>query len=87
MKACAKLLLSGSLVMAANLAMPGAAFAARVVDDPARIEFAIPAQPLATALIAFGKQANVQVLTSGCAIARFRSPGASGTLTPQAALE
>jgi len=87
MKACAKLLLSGSLVMGANLAMPGAAFAARLVDGPARIEFAIPAQPLATALIAFGKQANVQVLTSGCAIARFRSLGASGMLTPQAALE
>lgn len=87
MKACATLLLSGSLVMVANLAMPGAAVAARVVDDPARIEFAIPAQPLATALIAFGKQANVQVLTSGCAIVRFRTPGASGMLTPQAALE
>ena len=88
MKACVKLLLSGSLVMSANLAMPVAAVAAaRVVDDDARIEFAIPAQPLATALIAFGKQANMQVLTSGCAIVRFRSPGASGALTPQAALE
>ncbi len=88
MKACAKLLLSGSLVMWANLAVPGAVFAtAQARDEGMRIGFAIPAQPLATALIAFGKQANVQVLTSGCAIVRFRSPGASGTLTPGEALE
>lgn len=88
MKACVKLLLSGSVVMSVSLATPDAAFAvARVMHEDSRTEFAIPAQPLATALIAFGKQANVQVLTSGCAIVRFRSLGVSGVLTPAAALE
>lgn len=88
MKACVKLLLSGSVVMTVSLATPEAAFAvARVTHEDTRTEFAIPAQPLATALIAFGKQANVQVLTSGCAIVRFRSLGVSGALTPEAALQ
>ena len=51
-----------------------------------RINFAIPPQPLSTALIAFGKQTNVQVLTAGGTTATFRSVGVSGTFTPDAAL-
>lgn len=50
------------------------------------ITFAIAPQSLSTALIAFGKQANVQVLTAGGTIAIFRSDGVSGTLSPDAAL-
>ena len=87
MRKRAKLLLSGGLWMFACLAMPGASIArASVMSDAAPIDFSIPAQPLATALIAFGKQANVQVLTAGCTIARFRSLGATGKLSAPAAL-
>lgn len=87
MRKRAKLLLSGGLWMFACLAVPGACIArASVMSDAAPIDFSIPAQPLATALIAFGKQANVQVLTAGCTIARFRSLGATGNLSAPAAL-
>ena len=48
--------------------------------------FEIPAQSLSTALIAFGQQANVQVLTAGGTIASFRSGGVSGAFTADAAL-
>lgn len=48
--------------------------------------FDVPAQPLATALIAFGRQADVQVLTDGAAVARVRSPGIRGCLDARAAL-
>ena len=51
------------------------------------IPFAIAPQPLATALLAWGKQANVQVLTASGAIANWRSGGAQGLLTPNAALD
>jgi iron complex outermembrane receptor protein len=87
MRKRATLLLSGGLWMFACLAMPGACIArASIMSDAATIDFSIPAQPLATALIAFGKQANVQVLTAGCTIARFRSLGATGKLSAPAAL-
>jgi len=87
MRKRAKLLLSGSLSMSIWLTVPGTGMAvASITQDAPRIDFAIPAQPLATALIAFGKQANVQVLTAGCTIARFRSLGATGNLTAPAAL-
>ena len=49
--------------------------------------FAIAPQPLATALLAWGKQANVQVLTASGSIANWRSGGAQGVLTPDAALD
>ena len=87
MRKRAKLLLSGSLSMSIWLTVPGTGMAvASITQDAPRIDFAIRAQPLATALIAFGKQANVQVLTAGCTIARFRSLGATGNLTAPAAL-
>jgi len=91
MRKRATLLISSGLSIATCLAMPGGALAGgRVVQDAAHetssIDFSIPAQPLATALIAFGKQANVQVLTAGCTIARFRSLGAVGHLPPSVAL-
>lgn len=50
------------------------------------MRFEIPAQSLATALIAFGKQANVQVLTAGETVEALQSHGVTGTLTPDAAL-
>lgn len=87
MRKRAKLLLSGSLSVSVWLSMPGMGMAAAsATQEASRIDFSIPAQPLATALIAFGKQANVQVLTAGCTIARFRSLGAIGSLSAPTAL-
>ncbi|WP_266168092.1 TonB-dependent siderophore receptor [Dyella subtropica] len=50
------------------------------------MDFAIPAQPLSTALFAFGKRANVQVLTAGHVVAGLRSTGVQGSFTADAAL-
>lgn len=91
MRKGATLLLSGSLSIGVCLAAPGSCIAGpRAAQEPPSqahgIDFSIPAQPLATALIAFGKQANVQILTAGSTVARFRSEGATGNLTAQAAL-
>jgi iron complex outermembrane recepter protein len=55
-------------------------------EQPATVRFSIPAQPLPTALIAFGKQANVQVLTAGRTIDALRSADVSGAFTVEAAL-
>ncbi|MFC4526029.1 TonB-dependent siderophore receptor [Dyella halodurans] len=83
----AQLLFYGSVAMAMTLLAPGAAMAvAHSAPADTRVEFAIPAQSLAAALIAFGKQANVQVLTAGGAVAGFRSPGVSGSYSVEAAL-
>lgn len=58
------------------------------VGEPGSLQpFAIAPQPMATALLAWGKQAKVQVLTASGAIANWRSSGASGLLTPDAALD
>ncbi len=53
----------------------------------ATLHFAIPPQTLPTALIAFGRQANVQVLTAGGRVDAVRSQGVSGEYTAAAALE
>jgi len=55
-------------------------------EQPVGMRFAIPAQPLSTALIAFGKQANVQVLTAGQTVDALRSHAVSGTFATEAAL-
>ena len=73
------------------LSAPFAAFGAaeiptRATSATSRMLFEIPGQSLSTALIAFGKQANVQVLTAGGTIESFRSSGVSGTFTADAAL-
>ena len=68
-----------------------AAFAAmvaplQVAAAAVTLHFAIPPQSLPTALIAFGRQANVQVLTAGGSVAAVRSRGFAGTGTPATAL-
>ena len=63
------------------MAWSACAASPQAAEQPSGISFAIPTQSLATALIAFGKQANVQVLTAGEAIADLRSEGAAGALT------
>lgn len=70
------------------LALPIAAQAApeRTATNTARVQFTIPAQSLAAALIQYGEQSNVQVLTAGGAVSRLRSKALSGTYTRAAAL-
>lgn len=58
----------------------------RADTTPALLRFEIPPQALSTALIAFGKQANVQVLTAAGAIAKLHSGGIRGPAAPAAAL-
>jgi iron complex outermembrane recepter protein len=60
--------------------------ASYAAEQPATLRFSIPAQSLPTALIAFGKQANVQVLTAARTIDALRSTEVSGTFTLEAAL-
>jgi iron complex outermembrane receptor protein len=75
------------------LALAWAIHVACAADAPAEgsanvvIPFDIAPQPLATALLAWGKQSNVQVLTASGSIANWRSSGANGVLTPHAALD
>ena len=54
------------------------------VDGPT--SFSIPSQPLSSALMALGRQADVQILTSSDMIAGRRSTGTSGRLKVEAAL-
>ena len=76
---------------AAGLLLPSVAFGAAAAPDHAaavpKLHFAIPPQALATALIAFGQQANVQVLTAGGMVDAVRSRGVDGECTVAAALD
>ena len=51
-----------------------------------RLRFNVPAQPLANALILFGRQSGLQVSTQGDMPAGLQSPGVSGDFTPNEAL-
>ncbi|GLQ48045.1 ferrichrome-iron receptor [Dyella lipolytica] len=59
---------------------------AYAAEQPAGTRFVIPAQALSTALIAFGKQANVQVLTAGQTVEALRSSDVTGEFTAESAL-
>lgn len=63
---------------------PGNADAASLMDG--KTAFSIPPQPLSSALMTLGRQADVQILSSSDAIAGRRSTGTSGTLKVEAAL-
>ncbi len=76
-------LVCGCLSLSMNLA---GATQTPALPASARVGFAIPAQSLATALVAFGKQANVQVLAASETIASLRSTAVHGSLTGAAAL-
>jgi iron complex outermembrane recepter protein len=60
---------------------------AYAAEQPVGTRFTIPAQPLSTALIAFGKQANVQVLTAGQTVDALRSHEVKGTFSAGAAMD
>jgi iron complex outermembrane recepter protein len=68
----------------------GAALGTSIVTAAAAQEetrnFSIPAQSLAGALDAFGRQSAVDLFYSDDAVRGRRSPGVSGPMTPQAAL-
>ncbi|MBD8879680.1 TonB-dependent receptor [Rhodanobacter sp. 7MK24] len=51
------------------------------------LHFAIPPQALSTALIAFGRQANMQVLTAGGSVDALHSRGVNADCTAAAALD
>lgn len=79
------------LFVCGGLSVLFAAFAASATSARAAvvapcIHFSILPQSLSTALIEFGKQANLQMLTAGAAIATFHSGGLNGTFAPDAAL-
>jgi iron complex outermembrane receptor protein len=85
MRRFARLPVYGCLIIG-MLAGPAGTLPARAAEQAAAVRFEIPAQALATALIAFGKQANVQVLTAGQTVDALRSRAVSGTLTPEMAM-
>ncbi|MBD8873943.1 TonB-dependent receptor [Rhodanobacter sp. DHB23] len=58
----------------------------RAADAAATLHFAIPPQSLSTALIAFGRQADMQVLTAGGRVDPVRSHGVDADCTAAAAL-
>lgn len=69
------------LVLAAVLALGPAAVTAEPVD------FNIPAQPADDALMAFSRQAKVEILFSFDELHALRSPGVAGSLEPEQALQ
>ncbi|WP_325364988.1 TonB-dependent receptor [Dyella sp.] len=75
----------GSLTMG-MVAWTAAALPVHAAEQAVSTRFEIPAQSLSTALIAFGKQANVQVLTASKTVDALRSHEVVGLLTPTAAL-
>lgn len=75
-----------ALGLAVALAAGGAVgVAAQVPAEPR--SFSIPAQPLGDALTAFGRQSGLQVSVDGAAVRGVASPGVSGAMTAEAALE
>lgn len=62
-----------------------AAFAPACAEEQAR-RFDIPAQPLASALIEFSRQADVMVIADPVDLDGRRSPAVVGEFTPSAAL-
>ena len=73
-----------------GLLLPMAVFAVAAVPGHAveatQRHFSISPQALPGALIAFGRQAGVQVLTAGGAVARLRTSGVQGDYAPTMAL-
>ncbi len=74
----------------AGAAVPTIAFAEPLVPGSGQaettVDFAIAPQPLSTALVAFGQQARVQVLTAGANLDGQRTAGVTGKMSPSQAL-
>lgn len=76
--------LSMGAALAAQALAPSAAHAQ---GRAAAQTFDLPAGNLADALVALGRQAQVQILFSPDSVAGLRAPAVSGSMTPQAALD
>ncbi len=74
-----------SLVVAA-LGLPAVTEGAPVAKSSEHMEFNIPSQPLATAIVAFGARAGMQVLYDSSLARGFRSSAVKGTFTPDEGL-
>lgn len=81
-------LLTGTALAALSLAhaVPAQAQPAAPATAPARAGFDIPAQPLASALNAFGRQAGYQVTADAALVSGRTSQAVSGALAPTEAL-
>ena len=75
-------LLAATFLAGAAVSLPVPALA-----QGAARHFAIPPQSLDGAMAAFSRATRIQVLTRGATTRGVRSPGASGNLTPQQALQ
>lgn len=76
-----------ALSMGAALAAQALAPSTAHAQGRAAQAFDLPAGQLADALVALGRQAQVQVLFSPDSVAGLRAPAVSGSMTPQAALD
>lgn len=65
---------------------PARAATAPATPTAARVEFDIPAQPMAAALNAWAVQANTQVFVDPGPVAHLKAPAIKGSLTPRQAL-
>lgn len=81
-----KVIRLGLGLLAAAALSSGWAVSGAVAQQASAIDFAIPPSTLTSALTAFGDRADLQVLYAADLARGVRSPGVSGTLTPQQAL-
>jgi hypothetical protein len=63
------------------------AVSSAVHAEPARVQFEIPAQPLATALLTFGRQAHISIAAPSSLIAERSAKAVRGAYTVPAALD
>lgn len=75
------------VLVTAVLFLALSATGARAVDLRAKVALQIPPQALATALIEFSKQTQLQVMSSGIDLSRRHSSGVSGQYTISQALD
>lgn len=78
------LVIRRSLRLAAPMAVGLAGLPA--IAQAQQVQFNVPAQPLASALLAFGSQSNLQVLYSPQDVEGKRSSALTGAMEPAAAL-
>ncbi|MGJ7526061.1 TonB-dependent siderophore receptor [Variovorax sp. GB1P17] len=78
---------AGASVAAVAGALAMLAAAGTVQAQEARVQFNIPAQPLASALRAFASQGRQQLLFDEDKLARLRAPALNGSYTPREALD
>lgn len=72
--------------MAGTALTSGLALSSAMAQQTGTVSFAIPPSSLTSALTAFGDRANLQVLYPADLARGVRSPGVSGSFTPQQAL-